>query len=188
MDVSMIPVLMQRLDKLERSNRRLKLSGLVVLVGLAAFALMGQARPPLQTVEAQEFVVKDAAGAVRARLGSSPSAASLTLSHEGGRASLVVSGGRGQGAHLAITDAAGKIKGLLLLNPETVGLYLSPIDATGPPKSPRVVFEVLSQGTGGFAFFDKNGVARALVGAVSDDGASFVSVHDASGKQAWKAP
>jgi hypothetical protein len=188
MDVSMIPVLMQRLDKLERSNRRLKLSGLVVLVGLAAFGLMGQARPPLQTVEAQEFVVKDASGAVRARLGTSPTAASLTLSHEGGRASLVVSGGRGQGAHLAVSDSAGKVKGLLLLNPETVGLYLSPIDATGPPRSPRVVFEVLNQGTGGFAFYDKNGVTRALVGAVSDDGSSLMVVQDAAGKPTWKAP
>lgn len=188
MDVSMIPVLMQRLDKLERSNRRLKLSGLIVLVGLVAVGLMGQARPPLQTVEAQEFVVKDAGGAVRARLGASPSAASLTLSHEGGRASLVVSGGRGQGAHLAVSDSAGKVKGLLLLNPETVGLYLSPIDATGPPKSPRVVFEVLNQGTGGFAFYDKNGVTRALVGAVSDDGSSLMVLQDAAGKPAWKAP
>jgi hypothetical protein len=188
MDVSMIPVLIQRLDKLERSNRRLKLSGLIVLVGLTAFAMMGQARPPLQTVEAQEFVVKDAGGAVRARLGASPSAASLTLSHEGGRASLVVLGGRRQGAHLTVSYAAGKVKGLLLLNPETVGLYLSPIDATGSPKSPRVVFEVLNQGTGGFAFFDRNGVARTLVGAVSDDGSSFASVYDASGKQTWKAP
>ena len=188
MDVSMIPVLLQRLDKLERSNRRLKLSGLVVLVGLAAFGLMGQARPPLQTVEAQEFVVKDATGAVRARLGVSPTAVSLSLIHEGGRVSLVASGARGQGAHLAVADTAGKIKGLLLLNPETVGLYLSPVDATGPPKSARVVFEVLNQGTGGFAFFDRNGVARTLVGAVSDDGSSFVSVLDAAGKQAWKAP
>jgi len=188
MEASTIPVLLQRLEKLERSNRRLKLSGLVVLFGLAAFAVMGQARPPLQVVEAQEFVVKDAGGVVRARLGASPSAVSLSLSHEGGRANLVVSGGRGQGAHLAVTDAAGKIKGLLLLSPETVGLYLSPVDATGPPKSPRVVFEVLNQGTGGFAFFDRSGVARALVGAVSDDGSSFVSVHDASGKPAWKAP
>jgi hypothetical protein len=188
MDVSMIPVLMQRLDKLERSNRRLKLSGLVVLVGLAAFGLMGQARPPLQTVEAQEFVVKDAGGVVRARLGASPSAVSLSLSHEGGRANLVVLGGRGQGAHLAVSDSAGKVKGLLLLNPETVGLYLSPVDATGPPKSPRVVFEVLNQGTGGFAFYDKNGVTRALVGAVSDDGSSLMVVQDAAGKPAWKAP
>jgi hypothetical protein len=113
---------------------------------------------------------------------------SLSLSHEGGRANLMVLGGRGQGAHLAVSDSAGKVKGLLLLNPETVGLYLSPVDATGPPKSPRVVFEVLNQGTGGFAFYDKNGVTRALVGAVSDDGSSLMVVQDAAGKPAWKAP
>ena len=111
-----------------------------------------------------------------------------TAVSERGRASLVVSGGKGQGAHLAVSDSLGKVKGLLLLNPETVGLYLSPIDATGPPKSPRVVFEVLNQGTGGFAFYDKNGVTRALVGAVSDDGSSLMVVQDAAGKPAWKAP
>jgi len=188
MEASMIPVLLQRLERLERSNRRLKLVGLVVLVGLAAFGVMGQARPPLQVVEAQEFVVKDAGGAVRARLGASPSAVSLSLSHEGGRANLVVSGARGQGAHLAVSDSTGKVKGLLLLSPETVGLYLSPVDATGPPRSPRVVFEVLNQGTGGFAFYDKNGQTRALLGAVSDDGSSLVVVQDASGKPVWKAP
>jgi hypothetical protein len=188
MDVSMIPVLLQRLDKLERSNRRLKLSGLVVLLGLAAFGLMGQARPPLQTVEAQEFVVKDAGGVVRARLGASQSAASLSLSHEGGRATLLVSGGRAQGAHLAVSDAAGRVKGLLLLEPERVGLYLSPVDATGPPKAQRVVFEVSNQGPGGFAYFDRSGQNRAWLGAVSDDGSSLVVVQDAAGKPAWKAP
>lgn len=188
MEASMIPALLQRLERLERSNRRLKLWGVVALFGLATLGVMGQARPPLQTVEAQEFVVKDAGGVVRARLGASPASVSLSLSHEGGRANLVVAGGRGQGAHLAVTDATGKVKGLLLLSPETVGLYLSPIDATGPPRSPRVVFEVLNQGTGGFAFYDKNGVTRALVGAVSDDGSSLMVVQDASGKPAWKAP
>jgi hypothetical protein len=188
MDTSMIPTLLERLEKLERSNRRLKLAGLALVVALAAIGVMGQARPPLQTVEAQEFVVKDAGGVVRARLGASQSAASLNLFHEGGRASLVVSGGRGQGAHLAVADAAGKVKGLLLLSPETVGLYLSPVDATGPPKSPRVVFEVLNQGTGGFAFYDRNGQTRMLLGAVADDGSSTAIILDASGKPAWKAP
>jgi hypothetical protein len=188
MDASVIPIMLQRLERLERSNRRLKLGGLAVLIGLAALGVMGQARPPLQVVEAQEFVVKDAGGVVRARLGASPSAVSLSLSHEGGRANLVVSGGRGQGAHLAVADSAGKVKGLLLLSPETVGLYLSPVDATGPPRSPRVVFEVLNQGTGGFAFYDRNGQTRALVGAVSDDGSSLVVVQDAAGKPVWKAP
>ena len=188
MDTSMIPTLLERLEKLERSNRRLKLAGLVLVVALGAIGVMGQARPPLQTVEAQEFVVKDAGGVVRARLGASQSAASLNLFHEGGRASLVVSGGRGQGAHLAISDAAGKIKGLLLLNPETVGLYMSPVDATGPPKAPRVVFEILNQGPGGFALYDRNGQTRARFGADSDDGTSQVTILDASGRLVWKAP
>jgi len=180
MDTPMIPILLERIEKLERSNRRLKLGGLVLLVGLAAIGVMGQARQP-QTVEAQEFVVKDAGGVVRA-------AASLSLFHDGGRVSLVASGGRGQGAHLAISDAAGKIKGLLLLNPETVGLYMSPVDATGPPKAPRVVFEVLNQGPGGFALYDRNGQTRARFGADSDDGASQATILDATGRSIWKAP
>jgi hypothetical protein len=188
MDTSMESILLERLHQLERSNRRLKMAGLVSLIGLVAIGVMGQARPAPLTVEAQEFVVKDATGVVRARLGASQAAASLTLSHEGGRATLAVSGGRGHGAHLAISDAAGKIKGLLLLNPETVGLYLSPVDATGPPRSPRVVFEVLNQGTGGFAFYDRNGQTRATFGSSSDDGSSTVIVLDAAGKQVWKAP
>jgi hypothetical protein len=188
MNASMAPVLLERLERLERSNRRLKICGLVVLAGLAAVGLMGQARPALQTVEAQEFVVKDAAGVVRARLGASASGASLSLSHEGGRANLAVSGGRGQGAHLAFSDSAGKVKGLLLLGPEAIGLYLSSVDATGPPRSPRVVFEVLNQGTGGFAFYDRNGQARALVGAVTDDGGSLAVIQDGAGKAVWKAP
>jgi len=187
MDTPMIPILLERIEKLERSNRRLKLGGLVLLVGLAATGVMGQARQP-QTVEAQEFVVKDAGGVVRARLGTSPAAASLSLFHDGGRVSLVASGGRGQGAHLAISDAAGTIKGLLLLNPETVGLYMSPVDATGPPKAPRVVFEVLNQGPGGFALYDRNGQTRARFGADSDDGASQATILDATGRSIWKAP
>ena len=187
-DASGVTAVLERLERLERSNRRLKVSGLVLLLGLAAVGLMGQARPALQTVEAQEFVVKDAGGVVRARLGASQSGASLNLSHEGGRANLVVSGGRSQGAHLVVTDSAGRVKSLLLVNPESVGLYLSPVDASGPPRSPRVVFEVLNQGTGGFAFYDRNGQSRAQLGSVSDDGSSQVMVLDASGKPFWKAP
>jgi hypothetical protein len=187
-DTSGVTAVFERLERLERSNRRLKVSGLVVLLGLAAVGLMGQARPALQTVEAQEFVVKDAGGVVRARLGASQSGASLNLAHEGGRANLVVSGARSQGAHLVVTDSAGRVKSLLLVNPESVGLYLSPVDASGPPRSPRVVFEVLNQGTGGFAFYDRNGQSRAQLGSVSDDGSSQIMVLDASGKPSWKAP
>lgn len=188
MDASIIPILMQRLERLERSNRRLKALAACVLVGLAAVLLMGQARPALQTIEAQEFIVKDANGNIRARLGNYAAGASLNLYQESGRASLVASGTRGQGAHLSLADATGKIKGLFLLSQEAVGVYLSPVDATGPPRSPRVVLEALAQGSGGFAVYDRAGQMRALMGAIADDGNAIAVVQDKEGKAAWKAP
>lgn len=188
MDASTMTVLMQRLEHLERSHRRFKAAAACALLGLAAVVLMGQARPPAQTIEAQEFVVKDPTGAVRARLGAQATGASLHLYHEAGRATLMVSSGKAQGAHLSLADTTGKIKGLLLLNQETVGMYLSPVDATGPPRAPRVVFEVLNQGTGGFAVYDRNGQTRALLGAIAEDGTSVGVVQDKEGAVVWRAP
>lgn len=60
------PAVLARLDKLERQNRRLKQAGAVVLVLAAALLLMGQASPN-RTVEANEFVLKNANGDVFGR-------------------------------------------------------------------------------------------------------------------------
>jgi hypothetical protein len=185
MDASTETTLMNRLERLERSNRRLKS---LTACGLLAVAVMGQARPVPQSIEAQEFLVKDPGGTVRARLGTYTAGASLNLYHEAGRATLMVSGSRAQGAHLSLADATGKIKGLVLLNAETVGMYLSPVDATGPPRSPRVVFEAQSSGTGGFAVYDRNGQTRALFGAIAEDGTSVGVVQDREGAVMWRAP
>ena len=188
MDASTATTLMQRLDRLERSHRRLKSITVCGLVALLAVAVMGQARPVPQSIEAQEFLVKDPNGTVRARLGTYAAGASLNLYHEAGRATLMVSGSKGQGAHLSLADATGRIKGLVLLNPETVGVYLSPVDATGPPRAPRVVFEVQNSGTGGFAVYDRNGQTRALLGAIAEDGTSVGVVQDKEGAVMWRAP
>src|SRR5713226_2779617 len=100
----------------------------------------------------------------------------------------MASGGKGPGAHLSLADGSGKIKGLLLLSQEATGLYLSPVDATGPPRSPRIVFEVLAQGSGGFAVYDRAGQTRALLGAIADDGTSVGFLQDKDGKAVWKVP
>ena len=55
-----------RLEKLERQNRLAKLMGAAILFLAAALVLMGQAAPK-QTVEANEFVLKDSNGRVRGR-------------------------------------------------------------------------------------------------------------------------
>jgi hypothetical protein len=63
-------ILMRRLDRVEQGNQRLKRAGLVVLVGLAAVVLVGQATPSevAKVVEAEESVVRDSTGNVRTAL------------------------------------------------------------------------------------------------------------------------
>ena len=64
----------QRLDRLERENRHLKRIGSMVILGLAALVLMGQAlpKPTPKTIEAEEFVLRDSKGKKRAVLGFAP--------------------------------------------------------------------------------------------------------------------
>jgi hypothetical protein len=57
----------ERLLKLEEQNRRFKQFGAVVLAVAAVIVVMGQA-PAKKTVEANEFILRDDSGNVRARL------------------------------------------------------------------------------------------------------------------------
>ena len=67
MTEQVLGALTQRLDRLERENRRLKTFGLVTLMVMAALMLMGQSGPPI--VEAQRFIIRDpATGNARATL------------------------------------------------------------------------------------------------------------------------
>jgi hypothetical protein len=73
-----------RLDRLERENRRLKRLlgaglGALVIVSLTGPAAARALAPPAAQIEAQRFVVRDAAGRVRATLGLDAGAARLVL-------------------------------------------------------------------------------------------------------------
>jgi hypothetical protein len=59
--------LSERVARLEMQNRRLKKGGVTVLILAFAVMAMGQAQPR-RVLEANEFVLKDAAGRMRARL------------------------------------------------------------------------------------------------------------------------
>ena len=56
-----------RLLKLERQNRRLKQFGVAVLIASTSLIAMGQA-PSKKIIEANEFILRDDSGNVRARL------------------------------------------------------------------------------------------------------------------------
>lgn len=87
----------QRLEKLERQNRRMKLAGIGALVIAGAFLLTGQASGPriLPEVRANSFVLVDAQGKPRATLGMYADQPRLALSDTNGtvRAALAVSSG-----------------------------------------------------------------------------------------------
>lgn len=92
----------ERLSALEKQNRRLKQLGVAILLGFPVLLLlMGQA-PTKKTVEANEFILKDTSGNVRARLsryvptGSAPGVppdTQLAFFDEKGKKRLLLFGG-----------------------------------------------------------------------------------------------
>ena len=59
----------QRLNRLETQNRRLKFGGVVLLLGIGAVFLMGQAKGVPGKLTATELTIVDENGKTRARLG-----------------------------------------------------------------------------------------------------------------------
>ena len=96
MDASVL----ERLEKLERQNHRLKRAGLIVMVLAAATLLIGQAALKWK-VEAQSFVLKDENGKVRAELGMAGHGPLLALYDEdGARRAVLGIAERGPGLFL----------------------------------------------------------------------------------------
>jgi hypothetical protein len=74
-----LQLLKEKLDRLELSNRRIKRGGIVAFVCMAAIVSIGAQQTPNRTMEANEFVVRDTAGQIRARLFSDKSGPHLAL-------------------------------------------------------------------------------------------------------------
>src|SRR5260370_3366732 len=112
-----LETLTRRLERLEGENRWLKCLTLMLLLGIAAAGLMGQTAPhrPLRALEAEEFLLRDNRGQVRASLGTTqnPSAAVLQIHHENGNPPmrLIVSGDGT--SSLEVLDSSDRIRALL---------------------------------------------------------------------------
>jgi hypothetical protein len=147
----------ERLEKLERQNRRMKLAGLGAVVIAGAFVLMGQASGPRTPpeVRAKSFVLMDANGETRARLYMSAKAPMLEL-----------------------FDANGKPRAGLGVTSD--GPELDLYDAKG---NPRAEMDAFSDGPG-LDLADANGKVRAQL-AVNSDG-PILDLNGADGKSsAW---
>lgn len=109
---------LERLARLERQNDRLKRIGAAVLVGAAALLLMAQ-KSQTKVVEANEFVLRDNSGRVRASLsvdsllGDALSSAQLVLFDIKGRRRVVLASGSvlpDSGTALLLADSQGRTR------------------------------------------------------------------------------
>ncbi len=111
--------LARRLDRVERENQRLMRIGAVALAVIVAVVLMGQATwklappgKPGKIVGAEQFIVHDARGGVRAELGTLPNGTvRLVLYDRGnpGETRVILSAGPETSPGLSFSDKAGKV-------------------------------------------------------------------------------
>lgn len=78
-----------RVEKLERSNKLLKVGLMAVVLGVGGVALMGAA-PGKRIVEAEKFIFRDATGKERIVLDSSAAGPTCTLNDINGKPSFKV--------------------------------------------------------------------------------------------------
>ncbi|HEY7675583.1 MAG TPA: hypothetical protein VIG69_00825 [Candidatus Methylomirabilis sp.] len=147
-----LEALRERLARLERENRRVRRTGAVVLAGLAAVVLLGQAAPGNvgRTVEAEQFVLRSADGKVRAVLHT-----------------------RADGSpHLDFRDAAGNARASLGMLGDVAGLSLTEAAGNG-----GVILHTQADGRPSLTFTDRNG-GRRMTLFLTHDGSSTLAFSD----------
>lgn len=119
-----------RLERLEKQNRRLKQIALGCLALLGAMFLMGQAHPN-RTIEAQAFILKDADGKARAKLGMETGGPTLLLLDA--KETPQISVAAGERPFVGVSNPNGQqLLALGSFSPELFGLMLYGKD-NGPP-------------------------------------------------------
>jgi hypothetical protein len=145
----------ERLQELQHSNRRLRMTILALALVGGALITMAQASPNnSEIVEARQFVLRDANGNVRAVLGSAPDGAvGLNLDDSSGRTRLTLDVDYAGSPGLDLFDQNGKRRAILALGQRGdpgAGLY----DTGGKL---RTSLDIPGANTPGLAFYHEGG-------------------------------
>ncbi len=185
--------LTRRVERLERENRRWRRLAVLGLAGVAAAVAAGQTVPwatakgvelPLpmprkapDVVEAQQFVLRDKSGVMRA---------TLAISHEGAPVLVLLDENERTRAALAQSE-------LLLSGGESgtgVKLFVNPdgrpalrLEQNGKL---RAVLGTTVDGILAFGLYDRDGQGRALLN-LEADGSPGLTLFSKSGKVTWSA-
>lgn len=165
------PWTVERLDQLEREHRRVRRYGTMMLIGIAVVLGLGAALVAfsqrrglpgsVQTVAAQQFILRDRDGRVRGAWGmAEDGTVRLALSDELGRQRVRISLLDDGAAGLSFADSGDrKLAVLGLLADGTTSLVL-----TDPGGIPRAVLGVQVDGSSNLVFADRLGTTRAGLG------------------------
>jgi hypothetical protein len=212
-EISDLRVMAQRLEKLERQNRRLMKGGVLALAILFSIVWMGQAPPrKLRPVEADRFILKDPTGKKRAelmmeetgpglvlydftgkrigRFGGVSNGAGLSLqSVEGGARLSLVS--QPEGPYLLLFDAGGKFR--TELGASQRGPYMLLHDSDGIPRAALALDNEqpklqLSDSQGFTAILGSNPLVTANTQAVQKTNAASLLLFGKDREILWRAP
>ena len=166
--------ILNRLDELERDNRRLRryattmLLVVAMVLGLGAALLYYSARSGLpgspNSVSARQYTLRDSKGVTRGAWGiGEDGAVRFVLSDAGGRQRVRLSLLQDGSAGLSFADSVDRKLAVLGLLPDhTTNLAL-----TDPAGIPRVVLGVNPNGSSNLVFADQSGATRAGLGVDS---------------------
>jgi hypothetical protein len=211
-EISDLYVMAQRLDKLERQNRRLIQAGVLALVLLFSIVWMGQAPRKTRSIEADRFILNDSGGKKRAelmmedagpglvlydiigrriaRFGGVSNGAGLSLqSIDGGSRLSLVS--QPEGPHLLIFDPSGTFR--TELGASERGPYLLLHDSNGSPRAALALDNEqpklqLSDSEGFTAILGSNPLVTANTQAVQKTNAASLLFFGKDGEILWRAP
>jgi hypothetical protein len=164
-----------RIEELARENRRLRrlwmgtvVSG-ALLLGLATALLIVSARHGLpgtvaDVIEARQFLLRDASGAVRGSWATGDKGSiRLQLQAPGSKAGLSLAVLEGGASGITVRDSAGRSRAVLgLLPDQTVSLLFADENGTT-----RTVLSLVRGGASTLVFADRSGSAKVGVGVDS---------------------
>jgi hypothetical protein len=180
--------LLDRLQKLESENRKMKRFGASVLVAIAVLILMGQAGKS-RALDADSLVIRDTSGRVRIEIGTGDDT-SPTLKMFGGsdnkNPSVVLSSNQ-KGSGLSFWGKELSVPLLLLTNNADGGPSLLLIDSTGGTSIG--VASVNTYDSDKFsAFLGRTGTVNPKTGATTQTSAASLTLFGKDGKVVWQAP